>query len=65
MTFVAILLVAVAVGVVGSMLGIGGGLMLVPILTLFLGVPMKTAIGCSLVSVIATWAAAPRTRAWA
>ena len=58
MTFVAILLVAVAVGVVGSMLGIGGGLMLVPILTLFLGVPVKTAIGCSLVSVIATSSAA-------
>jgi len=53
-----ILAVAVVVGVIGSMLGIGGGLVLIPILTLFLDVPMKTAIGASLVSVIATSSAA-------
>src|SRR5690242_16065108 len=40
------------------MLGIGGGVLLIPILTGFFGVPMKTAIGASIVSVIATSSAA-------
>ena len=46
-------LVAGLVGVLGSMLGIGGGVLIIPILTLFLGVPIKTAIGASIISVIA------------
>lgn len=46
-------LVAALVGVLGSMLGIGGGVLIIPILTLFLGVPIKTAIGASIISVIA------------
>ena len=58
MEFLLIVIVAVIVGLAGSMLGIGGGLMLIPILTLFFDVPMKTAIGASLVSVIATSSAA-------
>jgi uncharacterized membrane protein YfcA len=41
-------------GVVGSLLGIGGGVILVPILTLALGVPIRGAIAASLISVIAT-----------
>jgi len=51
-------LVALVVGVLGSMLGIGGGVLLIPILTGFFGVPIKTAIGASIVSVIATSSAA-------
>ena len=54
MTFFVIVAVAVAVGLLGSMLGVGGGILLVPILTLFLGVPVKTAIGTSLVCVVVT-----------
>jgi uncharacterized membrane protein YfcA len=46
------------VGVLGSMLGIGGGVLLIPLLTGFFGVPIKTAIGASIVSVIATSSAA-------
>jgi uncharacterized membrane protein YfcA len=50
----AVFLIASGVGLVGAMLGIGGGVFLVPILTVFLGVPIKVAIGASIVSVIAT-----------
>src|SRR5205814_4184966 len=41
-------------GLVGAMLGIGGGVFLVPILTLTLHVPIRAAVAASLVSVIAT-----------
>lgn len=57
-TFALIFVVGVVAGVVGSMLGIGGALILVPVITLFLDVPLKTAIGASIVSVIATSSAA-------
>jgi uncharacterized protein len=43
-----------ATGLIGAMIGIGGGVFLVPLLTLFLGVPIRTAIAASLISVIAT-----------
>lgn len=46
------------VGGLGSMLGIGGGVLLIPLLTNVLGLPIKTAIGASIVSVIATSSAA-------
>ena len=55
---VLIFAVALLVGLLGSMLGIGGGVLLTPILTTFFGVPIKTAIGASIVSVIATSSAA-------
>jgi uncharacterized protein len=58
MTEALIFVVALIVGVVGSMLGIGGGVLLIPLLTGFFGVPIKTAIGASIVSVIATSSAA-------
>jgi uncharacterized membrane protein YfcA len=51
-------IIAAAVGAVGSMLGIGGGVLIIPILTLFLDVPIKTAIGASIISVVATSTAA-------
>ena len=41
-------------GFVGSLTGLGGGVIVTPVLTLFLGVDMRYAIGASLVSVIAT-----------
>ena len=43
-----------ATGLVGSLLGIGGGVFLVPLLTLALGVPIRVAIAASLISVMAT-----------
>jgi uncharacterized protein len=41
-------------GFLGALTGLGGGVVVVPALTLALGVDMKYAIGASLVSVIAT-----------
>jgi uncharacterized protein len=47
-------LVSVAAGGFGSLVGIGGGLIIVPVLTVALGYDIKTAIAASLVGVIAT-----------
>jgi len=58
MTFVAILAMAVFAGVAGSMVGVGGGIVVVPVLTLVFDVPVKVAIATSLISVIATSSAA-------
>src|SRR6266436_2554447 len=41
-------------GLLGSLTGLGGGVVLVPLLTLFFKVDIRSAIGASLVSVIAT-----------
>jgi len=41
-------------GFIGSLTGLGGGVIMTPVLTLFLGVDLRYAIGASLVSVIAT-----------
>jgi uncharacterized membrane protein YfcA len=43
-----------AAGLVGALLGLGGGVFLVPLLTLGLGVPIRAAVAASLISVIAT-----------
>ncbi len=40
-------------GVVGAISGLGGGIVIVPVLTLFLHMPIQQAIGASIVSVIA------------
>jgi uncharacterized membrane protein YfcA len=55
---IVIALIGLSVGMLGSMLGIGGGIFLIPILTSLLGLPIKVAIGASIVSVIATSSAA-------
>ncbi len=46
--------VAFVSGLLGSLLGLGGGIILVPALTVLLGVDIRYAIGASLVGVIAT-----------
>jgi uncharacterized membrane protein YfcA len=40
-------------GLVGSMLGVGGGIIIVPVLTLALKLPIQIAIGSSLVAIVA------------
>lgn len=45
---------SVLAGLLGSLLGLGGGIIVVPALTLVLDVPIRLAIGASIVSVIAT-----------
>jgi len=49
-----IILFAILAGLLGSLLGLGGGIIIVPALTLVFGYPMQEAIGASLVAVIAT-----------
>jgi uncharacterized membrane protein YfcA len=45
---------ALVAGFLGSLTGLGGGVVIVPLLTLAFGVDMRYAIGASLISVIAT-----------
>jgi uncharacterized protein len=47
-----------AAGLFGSLLGLGGGVLLVPLLTLVFGLDLRAAVGVSLVSVIVTSSAA-------
>ena len=58
---IGVLLVAFLAGVFGSMLGVGGGVIMVPVLSLAFGVPIKTAIATSIVCVIATSSMAQTT----
>ncbi len=44
----------IAAGLFGSLLGLGGGVLLVPLLTLGFGLPLREAVGVSLVAVIVT-----------
>lgn len=44
----------VAAGAFGSLLGLGGGLLIVPLLTIGFGLPLREAVGVSLVCVIVT-----------
>lgn len=44
---------SLAGGIVGSISGLGGGIVIVPVLTIFLHMPIQQAIGASIVSVIA------------
>jgi uncharacterized membrane protein YfcA len=45
---------SIAAGLLGALTGLGGGVVIVPLLTLAFGVDIRYAIGASLVSVIAT-----------
>ncbi|MEI8194488.1 MAG: sulfite exporter TauE/SafE family protein [Phycisphaerae bacterium] len=46
--------ISIAAGLLGSLLGLGGGIIVIPALTLFLHIDIRFAIGASIVSVIAT-----------
>jgi uncharacterized membrane protein YfcA len=56
-----LLLVSVLAGLVGALLGLGGGVIIVPALTLLFHVPIRYAVGASIVSVIATSSGAAAT----
>lgn len=49
-----IAILCISAGLVGALMGIGGGLIIIPLLTLGFGIPMQEAIGASLIGVIAT-----------
>lgn len=53
--------IAAGAGVFGSLLGLGGGAIIVPLLTLGFGIPIRYAIGASIVAVIATSSSAAAT----
>jgi len=46
--------VAILAGLVGALVGVGGGILVVPTLTVAFGVPIQYAIGASIISTIAT-----------
>ncbi len=47
-------LISIVAGVLGSLVGLGGGVIVVPVLTLLFHVDIRLAIGASIISVIAT-----------
>ncbi|MFI5255599.1 MAG: sulfite exporter TauE/SafE family protein, partial [Candidatus Limnocylindrales bacterium] len=51
---VAIFVISALAGTIGSLAGVGGGIIVIPALTLIFGVDIRLAIGASIVSVIAT-----------
>lgn len=52
--FVLVFTASLAAGLIGSLVGLGGGVFVVPLLTLVFGLPLHEAIGASIISVIAT-----------
>ena len=51
---VGIFIVSFAAGLIGALAGVGGGIIVIPALTILFGVDVRLAIGASIVSVIAT-----------
>src|SRR5947209_9343969 len=56
-----ILLVSIIAGFVGALFGLGGGVLIIPFLTLVEGVPVPLAVGASIRSVVATASASAAT----
>nr|BBH92698.1 hypothetical protein KTA_08970 [Thermogemmatispora argillosa] len=54
LVFILIFCGSVAAGLLGALIGLGGGVLIVPLLTLAFGLPISFAIGASIISVIAT-----------
>ena len=57
LTTLLLVILGFCAGILGALTGIGGGVLLTPILALHFGVPIRQAIGTSLVAVITTSAA--------
>lgn len=54
LSMVLIFVCSVLAGLLGSLVGLGGGVLIVPLLTLAFGLPIRYAIGVSIIAVIAT-----------
>ncbi|MEM0129009.1 MAG: sulfite exporter TauE/SafE family protein [Thermoplasmata archaeon] len=50
---VALALVAIAAGFIGSLTGIGGGIVIIPVLVIFFNVPFAVAAGASVITILA------------
>lgn len=57
LTALLLVILGFVAGLLGALTGIGGGVLLTPILALYFGIPIREAIGASLVAVITTSAA--------
>lgn len=53
-TDIGIFAISLAAGFIGALAGVGGGILVVPSLTLLFGIDIRLAIGASIISVIAT-----------
>lgn len=51
---ISIAVISIVAGILGSLVGLGGGVVIVPVLTLLYHIDIRIAIGASIVSVIAT-----------
>ncbi|ACU54588.1 protein of unknown function DUF81 [Acidimicrobium ferrooxidans DSM 10331] len=51
---IALIVIAAVAGLLGSLVGLGGGIVVVPVLTLVFHVDIRLAVGASLVTVVAT-----------
>ncbi|MGZ6268004.1 MAG: TSUP family transporter, partial [Candidatus Limnocylindrales bacterium] len=60
---IGIFAISVAAGLIGALAGVGGGILIVPALTIVFGVDIHLAVGASIVSVIATSSGAARSGA--
>src|SRR5438093_13383571 len=58
---ISIFLMSILAGLVGAVFGLGGGILIIPFLTLVEGVPVPYAVGASIVSVVATSSASAAT----
>ena len=56
-----IFLMSILAGLIGAVFGLGGGILIIPFLTLVEGVPVPYAVGASIVSVVATSSASAAT----
>jgi uncharacterized membrane protein YfcA len=56
-----VFLASIFAGIFGSIVGLGGGVVVIPILTIFLGIDIHFAIGASIVAIIATSSGAAST----
>lgn len=54
----ALVVLGLVAGTFGALVGLGGGVIIVPVLTLVFNIPIQTAVGTSLVCIIATSSAA-------
>ena len=54
-------LISIVAGTLGAVLGLGGGIIIIPTLTLLFGINIRYAIGASIVSIIATSSGAAAT----
>ena len=54
MIIIGLVVIGIFVGILSNLLGLGGGILLVPALTLIFHLPIRTAVGASLVGIIAT-----------